>query len=43
MPTVFFAGGEVETCGSCGGMDCDCEPCTDCNRHDCTCRTEEWN
>ena len=43
MPTVFFAGGEVETCGRCGCMDCQCEPCADCNRHDCTCMTEEWN
>ena len=37
---IFFAGGEVETCCSCGGMDCDCEPCNLCDRKDSACNPE---
>ena len=37
MGTVTFAGGEVETCDVCGGMDCHCEPCNICDKRDCIC------
>ena len=43
MPTVFFAGGEVNTCDRCGCMDCECEPCNLCSRKECICVPEEWS